>query len=322
MKRSISTLSLAIFIASIFSLVAPATTTAATTPTLGSTEGYAILSSTYTNTGVATITGSVGFTTPPAVVPAGIHINYGSGAQYAVAGTDQGVILSSLNTELCTFTFPAGAIDLSTDVTHGIIGVYSPGVYCSTGAMDIGGPLTLNGRGTYIFRPAGALTSTANAVVALIDTSACDLFWTPTEATTIAANTIFAGTVIDDAGVTVGANSIWVGRALSFGGTVTTDTLILSVPTCVTHTPVDPVIVTPVTPFPPAVVSQEAVLIAALPTAALSVAALATPAFPRAGLPPTEHNSLWSLVVSGIISLTLITSLSVYIVLDQKRRRA
>ena len=62
----------------------------------------------------------------------------------------------------------------------------------------------LSGNGTYIFRPGGALTSTVGAAVSLSNaSSACDVFWTPGEATTLAANTTFIGTVIDDAGITV-----------------------------------------------------------------------------------------------------------------------
>lgn len=92
--------------------------------------------------------------------------------------------------------------------------------------------MTLSGNGTYIFRPVGALTSAAGAVVTLSNSSSCDVFWTPTAATTLAANTTFFGTVIDDAGITVGANTSWLGRALAFGGTVTTDTNTITVPNC------------------------------------------------------------------------------------------
>lgn len=202
---------------------------AATTPSLGAASTYAVLGSTFTNTTAGTtINGDVGFTTGPAVTPAGIHINYGPGAPYAVAGSNQSTALSSLASEPCTFTFTTGAIDLSTDTTHGPVGVYAPGVYCSTGAMDVGGPLILSGNGTFIFRPGGALTSTAGALVSLNGASACNVFWTPTQATTLAANTTFVGTVIDDAGITVGANTQWIGRALAFGGTVTTDTVTIT----------------------------------------------------------------------------------------------
>ena len=180
-----------------------------------------------------TVNGDVGFTTGPAVAPAGTHPNYGSGAPYAAAGTDQGVALSALASQPCTFTFAPGAINLSTDTTHGPIGVYTPGVYCSTGAMDIGGALSLSGAGTYIFRPVGALTSTAGSIVSVVNgASACDVFWTPSSTTTLAATTTFLGNVISNSGITVGSTVNWTGRALAFGGTVTTDVDTISVPVC------------------------------------------------------------------------------------------
>ena len=126
---------------------------AASTPSLGLATTYSVLSSTYTNTVPGTtINGDVGFTTGPAVVPAGVHTNYGSGAPYATAGTDQGSALANLNGQACTFTFASGAIDLATDTAHGTIGVYAPGVYCTSGAASIGtAGITLSGAGTYIF---------------------------------------------------------------------------------------------------------------------------------------------------------------------------
>ncbi len=224
----------------VLSLTGPIAALAATTPSLGAAATYGILAGTYTNTTAGTtINGDVGFTTGPAVAPLGTHTNYGSGAPYAAAGTDQGSALSALASQPCTFNF-GGAVNLSTDATHGPIGVYAPGVYCSSGAMNVGGPLTLSGSGTFIFRPVGALTSTAGAVVTLTGASACDVFWTPTAATTLAANTTFAGTVIGAAGITVGANNTWTGRALAFGGTDTTDTDTITVPTCSAPPPPTP----------------------------------------------------------------------------------
>ena len=129
---------------------------AAATPALGATSTYSILSSTYTNTiPGATINGDIGFTTGPAVVPTGVHINYGSVGPYALAGTDQTTTLSLLASTPCTYTFAAGAVDLATDVGHGTVGVYTPGVYCTTAASaaTIGtAGIILNGHGTYIFR--------------------------------------------------------------------------------------------------------------------------------------------------------------------------
>ncbi len=213
------------------------TALAATTPSLGMATTYGILSSTYTNTAAGTtVTGDIGFTTGPAVAPGGVHTNYGSGAPFATAGIDQGSTLSSLASQPCTFTFAPGAIDLATDTTHGPIGIYTPGVYCtaSSSAASIGaGGITLNGSGTYIFRINGALTTVANSVVTLAGgASACDVFWTPTAATTLGANSTFVGTDIDDSGITIGSTVTWTGRALAFGGTVSTTTDTITVPTC------------------------------------------------------------------------------------------
>jgi len=143
--------------------------------------------------------------------------------------------LTSLSGQACTFTFAPGAIDLATDTTHGPIGIYAPGVYCTSGATSIGtAGITLSGSGTYIFRVSGALTTVANSVVTLTGASACDVFWTPTSATTLGANSTFRGTNIDASGITIGSTVAWIGRALAFGGTVTTDTDTLTTPTCTT----------------------------------------------------------------------------------------
>lgn len=223
----------------VFSLVlgftSPVSVLAATTPSLGAAASYGVLGSTYTNGSTTTVNGDVGFTTGPSVAPLGAHTYYGSGAPYATAGIDQGSALSSLASQACTFTFANGAVDLATDTTHGPIGVYTPGVYCTgaPGAASIGtGGITLSGSGTYIFRINGALTTVANSVVTLAGASACDVFWTPTASTTLGANSTFVGTDIDASGITVGSTVNWTGRALAFGGTVTTDTDTITAPTC------------------------------------------------------------------------------------------
>jgi hypothetical protein len=81
----------------------------------------------------------------------------------------------------------------------------------------------------------GALTTAANSVVTLAGgASACDVFWTPTAATTLGANSTFVGTDIDASGITIGSTVTWEGRALAFGGTVSTDVDTITAPTCAT----------------------------------------------------------------------------------------
>ena len=106
------------------------------------------------------------------------------------AGTGQAAALANLNSQACTFTFAPGAINLSTDITNpNGIGIYTPGVYCTTGAgaASIGtAGITLSGAGTYIFRINGAFTSVDGSTVTLSNSaSTCDVFWTPTEATSL-----------------------------------------------------------------------------------------------------------------------------------------
>ncbi|MFI5405924.1 MAG: ice-binding family protein [Nitrososphaerales archaeon] len=202
------------------------------TPSLGAADPFGILASTYTNTVAGTsITGDLGYTTGPAVSPLVSGVTHIADATYAQAGLDQGTALAALNSEPCDFNF-VGAIDLSS-LTQPLV----PGVYCSSGAMDIGGggTVTLSGAGIYVFRPDGALTTSANSIVTLSGgADACDVFWTPTAATTLGADSKFIGTDIDASGITVGSTVTWTGRALAFGGTVSTDIDTITVPTCQT----------------------------------------------------------------------------------------
>jgi len=69
---------------------------------------------------------------------------------------------------------------------------------------------------------------------------ASDVYWAPLPigATTIGAHTglaatpTFVGNILDAAGITIGHFANVNGRALAFGGTVTTDANTITVPTC------------------------------------------------------------------------------------------
>lgn len=230
-------------------LLVSAPALAATAPNLGTAATYGILASTYTNTAAGTtINGDVGYVTGPAVVPTvngTTHINDGP---YATAGADQGTALVDLNTQSCT-SLGAGAVALDTVNLGAGPGVFPPGCYSSGGAMTVtlSSTVTLSGAGVFIFRPAGALTTGANSRV-VVAGGACeaDVFWAPTGATTLGANAAvsltptFAGTIIDDAGITLGHFANVTGRALAFGGTVSTDANTLTVPTCPAFVPPAP----------------------------------------------------------------------------------
>lgn len=216
-------------------MVAPAAL-AATQPPLGMADSFTILSGTYSNTtSGTTIYGDLGYTTPPATTPTVNGNTHVADATYNQAGIDQGTALSALAAQPCTFSFAPGAIDLASDTTHGTAGLYGPGVYCIAGAATVGGggTITLTGAGTYIFRMTGSLTTTANSVIATASgASVCNVWWTPGAATTLGANSTFGGSVIDASGITVGNTVIWVGRALAFGGTISTTSDTISSTAC------------------------------------------------------------------------------------------
>ena len=214
---------------------------AASMPSLGAANSFSILSSSYVNTATGTtINGDLGYTTPPAVTPAVTGTTHVADAVYNQAGIDQATALADLNGQSCTFNFAPGAIDLASDTTHGTVGLYSPGVYCVSGAASVGGggTITLNGTGVFIFRSTGALTTSANSIVTTSGgATACNALWAPGGATSIGANSTFIGTIIDPSGITIGSTVSWTGRALAFGGTVSTTTdTISTVPACASAT--------------------------------------------------------------------------------------
>ena len=226
-------------------LVVSASAFAQTAPNLGSLAPFGVVSSTFTNTSAATsITGNVCFSTGPAVTPM-----TSPGATYGAcpvaAGPDQLAALATVNGQLCT-SLPVGPLE-GISIGGGPPGTFPPGCYFSAGALDISvnGVVNLNGAGVYIFRSSGgALTTGANSRVNLIaGACASDVFWAPTGATTLGANAAptltatFVGTILDAAGVTLGLNANLSGRALAFGGTVTTDASVISVPTCAPFVP-------------------------------------------------------------------------------------
>jgi hypothetical protein len=226
--------------AALMLLAAPALAQVA--PNLGSTATYGVVSSTFTNgpnVGAQTaINGDVCFTTPPVTPPISITGTTTTPCPPAT-GIDQTAAIAFLNGQPCTF-LGAGAIALDTVVIGANPpGVIPPGCYFSGGAMDITATttVTLSGAGVYIFRPGGALTTGANSLVTLAG-GACagNVFWAPIGATTLGANAAatatptFVGTILDAAGITIGNFANLQGRALAFGGTVTTAAVTITVP--------------------------------------------------------------------------------------------
>ena len=279
----------------------PSSVMAATTPELGEAASFGILSGTYTNTaGGTTINGNLGYTTGPAVAPTVNGTVYSPpSSTYTQAGIDQGAALANLNAQSCT---PIGAIvTLNAYDVDGAgplpPGTFPPGCYSSTGAMNITASTTviLSGAGTYIFRPDGALNTGADSIVSSIGASACDIFWTPTGATTLGANSTFVGTDIDAAGITIGSTVTWTGQALAFGGTVSTATDTINVPTCTT----------PIVPGPDPTSSPGD----SDSSSANSDSTPTVPGLPNAGFgPDNKSGALWKIITPVLIVIIALSS--------------
>jgi len=212
-------------------------------PSLGTAAPFGIVSGTYTNTVGATpiITGDICFTTGPAFAPT--LIGASSTPCAPATGADQLAALVILNGQPCTL-LPAGNLD-AVVIGANPPGTIPPGCYFRAGAIDItaSGTVTLSGNGVYIFKSTGgAITTGANSQVLLAGASAGCVFWAPVGLTTLGGASTFVGNILDAAGVTMGLGSVLNGRALAFGGTVTTNgAASITVPgTCaVTATPVE-----------------------------------------------------------------------------------
>jgi hypothetical protein len=204
---------------------------AATAPPLGTTSTYGIVSNTTTVTTATTVNGNVCYTTPP-VTPLSIF----SGTILVPCGTqiaDQSTALANINGQGCVDIGP-GAVALDSFVGPGqaVPGTFLPGCYFSAGALNVtlNTSVTLLGAGVFIFRSGSAITTGADASIVLNGPTANDVFWAPTGTTTLGARTAFIGTIIDNAGVILGAGSTLSGRALAAGGTVTTDSSTITSP--------------------------------------------------------------------------------------------
>jgi uncharacterized protein YjdB len=200
-------------------LTVAASAPAAVSVNLGTAANFGVLagnSITNNSGGTTVVTGDVGSpsqTVDPVQVAG--YANYKSGLPLTQALADLQVAITDANSRACTVNSAAG-IDLG-----GL--TYGPGVYCYAGAISITGTFTMNGPGLYIFRSASTLNSTANSIVALNGgATAGEVFWVPSGATTLGANSVFKGTVMgQSSAITMGDGaSLQNGRVLS-GSAVT-----------------------------------------------------------------------------------------------------
>jgi len=204
---------------------------AATAPSLGTAQNFAVLGATVTNTGPTMISGGnlgvspglaiTGF--PPGIVnpPGTIHAGDAVALQ---AQSDATIAYNNLAGQPCTS-------DLTGQDLGGLTLI--PGVYCFSSSAQLTGTLTLDAQGNagavFIFKVGSTLTTASNSAVRVINGgSVCNVYWQIGSSATLGTNTAFAGNVLASASITLNTSAMLSGRAHARTGAVTLDTNTIS----------------------------------------------------------------------------------------------
>jgi hypothetical protein len=204
-------------------LLGPSPALAASAPSLGSAESFAILgASTVTCTVAGDVTGDVGVSpgsaitgfNPDCTLTGTIHAADGVALQ---AHLDAGSAFAALAGAACT-----------TNLTGQDLGgmTLAPGVYCFDSSAQLTGTLNLSGAGPWIFQIKSTLTTASNSSVVVLNNSSqtCDgsnVFWQVGSSATLGTGTQFAGNILAYASVGLDPGAKLDGRALALNAAVT-----------------------------------------------------------------------------------------------------
>ena len=206
-------------------------------PPLGTVGSFALF----------TITGAVTNTGPSTSIYGDIGTNVGAITGYTnVTGQSYIADITTAQAAIDTrkaydylVALPRGA---SAGPAFGAGQVLLPGVYSQDGAASIAGDLYLDGQNnpnaSFIFKFGGAFTVGAGSRVILLNSAnSGGVFWQVNGAATVAANSVFVGTIIANGAVGLSDGTSMQGRALSVAGAITNynnqvvrPTIIASVP--------------------------------------------------------------------------------------------
>jgi Ice-binding-like len=200
------------------------------------TPDAVVAGTTITNTGNSVLSGDISLSPGTSITgfPPG-----------TVSGTTDAADATSLAAQTsATAAYGVAASETPfTTVAGGTVGglTLSPGVYRASSAMQLTGPLTLNGGGdanaVFIFQAGSTLTTASAASVVLENgAQACNVFWQVGSSATLGSTTSFVGTILALASVTLDSGASVDGRVLAQTGAVTLIDNVISVPTCATTT--------------------------------------------------------------------------------------
>lgn len=99
-------------------------------------------------------------------------------------------------------------------------------VYCFSGPSTLNGDLILDAKGNssaiFIFKIAGALTTSASSRIILINSASfCNIYWQVGGAANLGTNSLFRGTILADGAINLADYDTLEGRGLSKAGAIT-----------------------------------------------------------------------------------------------------
>lgn len=208
---------------------------AATAPSLGSAQSFAVLGgTTVTNTGPTTIGGDLGVSPGSSITGAGsITLTGATHAHDAVALQAQSDVTTAYNALAgapCTQSFNGTAVEVGGQTL-------TPGVYCYSSSAQLTGTLTLNAEGdgnaVFIFKTVSTITTASNSSVVMINGGQpCNVFWQIGSSATLGTSTAFIGNIFALTSISLTNRATVSGRALARNGAVTMDTNTVSNATC------------------------------------------------------------------------------------------
>ncbi|MFT5249545.1 MAG: hypothetical protein ACI93P_001271 [bacterium] len=201
---------------------------------LGVTEQFTLFttSGAMNNVGTSFLGGNIGVDAgsiagfgPPTTVTGTTEFSNALTAQCAIDA--QFLYNQLVATPQTVFTHPAPAFGGGETIL--------PGVYDYGGAGSIAGNLTLDGLGDsssiFIFKFAGAFSTTAANVILTNGAVACNIFWASGGAIGMGTSTQMKGTLVASPGaVSMASGTILEGRMLSTTGAVSTDNVTITLP--------------------------------------------------------------------------------------------
>jgi hypothetical protein len=210
------------------------------TVNLRSAGGFAVLAgSDITSIPTSSINGDVGLSPSARSKIAGLTPVEVNGSIFAADdGGAVSAMLTAAKGDLTTaYNDAAGRTLAPVDVANADLGgrTLAPGLYKSSGTLNVTGILTLDGQGdpnaVFIFQVASTLTTAPGSQVVLIGSAnAANIFWQVGTSAALATTTAFEGTILADQSVSLSTGATLNGRALARIGAVTLDANAITVP--------------------------------------------------------------------------------------------